>query len=307
MPSYWDQEVTAIASVPEPSSFTIVLAMGGLFGIARLARRRARYRARSAVSPAAVLVALGALLGSAGAAPEEPVRGFPFFEPVNPPRAVQVMAHRGAIGRAPDNTASAIEQAIADGVEWAEVAVRLTKDGHHVLFHDESLHATTDGTGQVRDRTLAEIRGLDAGIKFARRFAGRRILTLEEGLELARGRVNLCLDLKDVDPARLARDVIAARMTRQVVLRDEPEVLRAIRAAATEDLAVMTKWRPASGIGGWIEASRPAAVEIDAADVTLKACREFHRRAIKVQAKVLGDDDRPRSGTGWPRRASTGS
>ncbi len=204
---------------------------------------------------------------------------------------------------APENTATALEQSIADGVEWVEVNVRLTKDGHHVLFHDATLDAQTDGTGNVRDRTLAEFQALDAGGRFARRFAGRRILTLEEGLELARGRVNLRLDLKDVDPARLARQVIAARMTRQVVLYDRPEGLRAIRAAASEELAVLTKWRPASGIGGLIEAIRPAAVEIDAADVTPEACREFHRRTIKVQAKVLGGDDRPEV---WDRMTAAG-
>ena len=44
------------------------------------------------------------------------------------------------------------------------------------------LARTTDGSGRVRDHTLAELRALDAGTKFARRFAGARILTLDEGL-----------------------------------------------------------------------------------------------------------------------------
>ena len=86
-----------------------------------------------------------------------------FFQPVNPPRAVQVMAHCGAMGRAPENTATALEQSIADGVEWVDVAVRLSKDGHHALFDDESPDATIDGSGKVRDRTLAELQALDAG------------------------------------------------------------------------------------------------------------------------------------------------
>ena len=48
---------------------------------------------------------------------------------------------------------------------------------------------------------------------------------------------------------------------------------------------------------------RPAAVEIDAVDVTPETCREFHRRGIKVQAKVLGGDDRPEV---WDRMAAAG-
>ncbi len=89
-------------------------------------------------------------------------------------------------------------------MEWAEVDVRLTRDGHHILFHDDELGGKTDASGRVRDHTLAEVRAADAGSKFSPRFAGERILTLEEGLRLARGRINLYLDCKDVDPALLA-------------------------------------------------------------------------------------------------------
>lgn len=229
--------------------------------------------------------------------------GFPFFEPITPPREVQVMAHRGAMRQAPENTARALELSIGDTVEWVEVDVRRTKDGHHVLFHDDQLGDKTNGTGRVRDRTLAELRALDAGIKFAPRFAGARILTLAEGLELARGRVNLYLDCKEIDPAQLAHDVIAAKMEHQVVIYDAPSVIKAVRAAATAELALMTKWRPRFGITRWADELRPAAVEIDAADVTPETCHEFKNRGIKVQAKTLGTDDRPEV---WDRMVAAG-
>lgn len=137
-----------------------------------------------------IVLSWGIVLGAAcvGAGPEVGRPSFPFFEPVQPRRAIQVMAHRGAMNQAPENTARALEFSIADAVEWVEVDVRITKDGHHVLFHDGELRGKTDGSGPVRDHTLAEVRALDAGSKFARQFAGARILTLEEGLELARGR-----------------------------------------------------------------------------------------------------------------------
>ena len=228
---------------------------------------------------------------------------FRFFQPVTPPRSLQVMAHRGAMRQAPENSARAIELSIADTFEWVEVDVRLTKDGHHVLFHDDKLDDKTDGTGRVRDRTLAELKALDAGSKFAHRFIGTRILTLAEGLALARGRVNLYLDCKEIDPPLLAREVIEARMERQVVIYDTPQVLEAVRAAASRELALMTKWRPRFGITPWVDEVRPAAVEIDAADVTPEVCREFKSRGIKVQAKTLGADDRPEV---WDRVAAAG-
>jgi glycerophosphoryl diester phosphodiesterase len=230
-------------------------------------------------------------------------RGFDFLEPVRPPRALQVMAHRGAMGQAPENTAPALEHSIADTVEWVEVDVRLTKDGQHVLFHDDQLGSKTDGAGRVSDQTLDELRALDAGKKYAPRFARTRILALTEGLDLCRGRVNLYLDCKEIDPAKLARDVIAAGMERQVVIYDTPNVLKSIRAAATRELAVMTKWRPRFGITPWVDEVRPAAVEIDASDVTRQVCREFKSRGIKVQAKTLGADDRAEV---WDRVAAAG-
>src|SRR5207253_8183410 len=95
-----------------------------------------------------------------------PSGSFPFFEPGRPPRAFQVMAHRGAAGLAPENTSAALKASIADMVEWVEVDVRLTRDGHHILFHDDVLDGKTDATGRVRDRTLAEVGAADAGSRF---------------------------------------------------------------------------------------------------------------------------------------------
>ena len=249
------------------------------------------------------MITLASLLVLLAQTPAPSAGGFPFFEPVRPSRAVEVVAHRVGSGLAPEDTARALEASIADAVEWAEVTVRRTRDGHHVLYRDDELDGRTDATGRVRDRTLAEVRSADAGAKFARRFAGERILTLEEGLRLARGRINLRLDCKDVDPALLAREVLAAKMGRQVVVCASPDVLRAVRGVAGEAVGLMAEWRPAFGMTTWVEDVRPHAVEIDAADLTAAACGAFHRAGIKVQARVLGDDDRPEV---WDRAAAAG-
>lgn len=92
---------------------------------------------------------------------------FAFFEPVQPPRAFQVIVHRGAAGQAPENTRPALLRCIEDGFEWAEVDVRLTRDGHHVLAHDAHL---LDGrrTLNIAESTLAELQEVDVGSAFAR-------------------------------------------------------------------------------------------------------------------------------------------
>ncbi len=95
-----------------------------------------------------------------------------------------VIAHRGAKANAPENTLAAIRRAHVEGARWVEFDVKLTADSQPILMHDATLDRTTDGTGAVRDRTLDEIRRLDAGAWFDPRFAGERVPTLAETLEL---------------------------------------------------------------------------------------------------------------------------
>jgi glycerophosphoryl diester phosphodiesterase len=231
------------------------------------------------------------------AGPAAAAEFFPFFEPVRPARPVQVMVHRGMATAAPENTRRAIEMCAEDYYEWAEVDVRLTKDGKHVLFHDERLDGKSNGTGPVAERTLDELLKLDAGAWFAKRFEGERLLTLADGLQLAKGRVNLYLDCKRIDPELLVKEITAAGMERQVIVYDQPETIAWVRELSKGAVPVMTKWRPASGDPKAFAAKHGlAAAEIDADDVTAGVCAAFHAAGVKVQAKVLGAKwDNPRT------------
>jgi len=96
--------------------------------------------------------------------------------------AASVIAHRGASGTRPENTLLAFRRAAELGAPMVELDAQLTRDGEVVVIHDFTLDRTTDGTGAVRDRTLAEIRRLDAGRWFDPGFAGERVPTLAEVL-----------------------------------------------------------------------------------------------------------------------------
>ncbi|MGH7511756.1 MAG: glycerophosphodiester phosphodiesterase [Gemmatimonadales bacterium] len=74
-----------------------------------------------------------------------------------------VIAHRGASTYAPENTLAAFELAVSQGADAFELDVRLTRDGAAVVIHDDTLDRTTDLSGPVRARTLAELRLADAG------------------------------------------------------------------------------------------------------------------------------------------------
>ncbi len=105
-------------------------------------------------------------------------------------RLSPIIAHRGASARAPENTLAAIRLAAAEGARWVEVDVKLSRDGVCILMHDDLLRRTTNGRGEVAQYDIDELARLDAGSWFNRRFAGERIPTLVETLELC-----LALDL----------------------------------------------------------------------------------------------------------------
>lgn len=103
--------------------------------------------------------------------------------------AVEVIAHRGYSARAPENTLAALEAAVAAGADAVEFDLHAAGDGVPVLFHDAELNRTTDAVGPLRLRTFEQLRRLDAGTWFSPDFAGERIPSLREALDLVRQRV----------------------------------------------------------------------------------------------------------------------
>jgi len=118
----------------------------------------------------------------------------------------EIIGHRGYPARFPENTLPALEGALAAGCRSLEWDLHVTADGVPVLFHDETLDRTTDGSGPLRERTLEELQELDAGSWFHTRFRGTRIPTLKEALGVLSGRVDrIYPEVKAVgDPEHLA-------------------------------------------------------------------------------------------------------
>lgn len=77
-----------------------------------------------------------------------------------------VLAHRGGSRLAPEHTMIAFEKAHSLGVDGFEIDIRLTKDEEIVVFHDESVDRTSDGTGSIKDYTLQELKQLNFGYHF---------------------------------------------------------------------------------------------------------------------------------------------
>lgn len=194
-------------------------------------------------------------------------------KPVFLPRPVlmgveQVIAHRGSSLDRPENTLASYQRAVEAGATAVEVDVRTTRDGHLVVLHDATVDRTTNGSGAVAQKTLVELQELDAGGWFADTYAGERIPTLQQVLELCSERVDILLDLKEQGeeynravaaviqqagiPERTlvgVRSVEQARQFRQLLPKSaqlgfipRPDAIEAFAAAGVETIRLWPRW-----------------------------------------------------------------
>lgn len=121
------------------------------------------------------------------------------------------IAHRGAMGHAPENTLAAMARAIELGTPALELDVQWV-DGALLVFHDRRLERTTDGSGYLDAQPLAALRALDAG-------QGERIPTLEEVCRLVGDRACLNVEIKGpATAAQLAAFIAALGWDRRRIL-----------------------------------------------------------------------------------------
>jgi len=109
---------------------------------------------------------------------------------------IQISAHRGVCSEAPENTLPAIELAIDYLADSVEIDVQCTEDGVVVVFHDTSLKRVTGVSRAVANMTFEELRELDAAVYSDPVYQGTPIPTLEEVMEVVKGRINLIIELK---------------------------------------------------------------------------------------------------------------
>lgn len=109
---------------------------------------------------------------------------------------VLVAAHRGDWRNYADNCLEGIESCIQMGVDIVEIDVSRTKDGHLILMHDKTVDRTTNGTGLVKDLTLAEIKELKLRNGLGR-YGEFQVPTLEEAMLVAKGKIKVNLDKAD--------------------------------------------------------------------------------------------------------------
>lgn len=246
--------------------------------------------------------------------------------PYQLPLNTQLIAHRGNSGPVPENTRLAIEQAITLGVDMVEVDVHISQDGIPVLIHHANIEHTTNGQGDVTEYTLSELNLLDVGSWKSSQFAGERILTLDDVLDLTKNRVPINLDLKTERVIPVAIKIIRdMHLLNQVVISGcTQDCIKTIRAreprlsvllnlnAALKQFALTG---PAAVFRSrYLTAAKQVeavGINIDHAFVNLEIVQQAHQKGLSIWTWTVDDEDRLRElvemevdsiTTNWPEQ-----
>ncbi|MCP3902385.1 MAG: hypothetical protein GY715_02020 [Planctomycetes bacterium] len=248
----------------------------GTIGTSRISPRALRLVAW-VVACAGVLTGIGSALA--------------FVERLDFDRSIAITAHRGSKLRAPENTLSALEKAIEDGADFCEIDVQTTADGVVVLIHDADLMRVSSEPARLRDLAYADLADVDVGSWFDPAFADERVGTLQEAIDIARGRIKLNIELKFNwdDPAltpavaRLIRDNDYAREC--VVSSLDFSSLAETREAVP---GVPTGFIVFHALG---DVARMEAdfLSINAAQATPGLVRDLHRRGREIHVWTVND------------------
>jgi glycerophosphoryl diester phosphodiesterase len=111
-------------------------------------------------------------------------------------QSLLVIGHRGAAGEAPENTLVSFALAAEQQAGGIELDVHLSKDGQIIVCHDTTIDRTTTGTGNIADLTLEELKQVDAGVKYNEKFAGEKLPTLEEVVDLLPSHMQINVEIK---------------------------------------------------------------------------------------------------------------
>jgi glycerophosphoryl diester phosphodiesterase len=139
---------------------------------------------------------------------------------------IEVIAHRGDSGDAPEHTMVAYELARKLGADYIEIDLGMTKDGYLIAIHDETVDRTTNGNGLVSSLTLSQIKGFNSGSWFNKQFPlkakpqynGLKILTLEEIIHRYGDTINYYIELKKpVDHPTMTHELLKVLNTHHLI------------------------------------------------------------------------------------------
>ncbi|MER5771297.1 glycerophosphodiester phosphodiesterase [Streptomyces sp. NPDC001985] len=197
------------------------------------------------------------------------------------------IGHRGVMGVEPENTLRSFVRAERCGMDAIELDLHLSKDGALVVMHDSEVDRTTDGSGPIAEKTLAELRELDAG-------DGQRVPLFEEVVDAVRS--PLQAEIKDVAAARALADVLLRRdLTGRVTVssfHDEAVAEIAVLVPGARTVLIAGRW--GADIVDRARAVRADTLALDIRRLTLEVVERAHAEGIEVIGWVVNTQEQLR-------------
>ncbi|MFD9221686.1 glycerophosphodiester phosphodiesterase [Streptomyces sp. NPDC060064] len=194
------------------------------------------------------------------------------------------IGHRGVMGVEPENTLRSFIRAEQAGMDAIELDLHLSKDGALVVMHDADVDRTTGGNGPIADKTLAELRELDAG-------DGERVPVFEEVLDAVRA--PLQAEIKDVAAARALAEVMRRRDLVQRVevssFHDDAIAEIATLVPGVRTVLIASRW--GADVVDRAKAVGAASLALNIRRLTLETVEHAHGEGLQVIGWVVNTQD----------------
>lgn len=218
-------------------------------------------------------------------------------------RNIVAISHRGEHLVRPENTMPAFQEAIRVGADFFEVDVRTSSDGKLVLSHDGTVDRCTDGKGAVSSMTFEQLEALDAGIKKGPQFAGTRIPTFDQALDLARGKIGIYVDIKNVTAQDLVNHIVDHGMADHVVMYCRADMCKQIQELNPK-LKLMPESSSVEHARMLVDLLHPPVMAFGAGDFKPDIIAVAKAAKAKIYVDIMGKTDAPE---GWQAAIDAGA
>jgi glycerophosphoryl diester phosphodiesterase len=207
------------------------------------------------------------------------------------PDTVWVAAHRGSSTVAPENSLSAVKQAIADEADWIEIDVQETADGEVIVAHDSDFMKLAGVATRVWDATLADVRRIDIGSRFSPAFRGEHPPTLGEVLDACKGRARVLIELKSYGHDQRLQETVG-RLVEERGMAGQVAVMSLELDMVRRMKALRPGWKVGwllSVAAGDLGNTGADFLAVNAAFATRRFVRSVHRLGMKVYVWTVDD------------------
>ena len=210
-----------------------------------------------------------------------------------PAKAPAIIAHRAGAGHAPENTLAALEIAVRQKADSAEIDVQRTLDGTVVVVHDQDLMKLARDPRRIGQTTYQDLSQVDIGSLFHPDFKRERIARLSDFLSAAAGKIKLLIELKYYDEDNLLAGetlelVAQAGMEKEVqIMSLELKAVRQIQHLAPQ---VAVGYVFAAGLGNLARLD-VGFLAVPTGQATSRLMKEAHEKNLMVYAWTVNDVD----------------